>query len=65
MGDLSNKIDAWITAFFEMLASSVGAVVKVLEVPAQAVGVPAGVMAALLLLAFLVVLWRAMAKRIM
>jgi len=65
MADFVNKLDSWIAAFFDMLASWVGAVVHVLEAPAQAVGIPAGVFAAFLLLAVLVVAWRAMAKRIM
>jgi hypothetical protein len=65
MAELVNKIDAWITAFFEMLLSGIGVIVRLLEAPAQAVGIPAGVFAAAILLAFLVVAWRAMAKKIM
>ncbi len=65
MAELVNKIDAWITAVFEVLLSGIGGIVRLLEAPAQAVGIPAGVFAAAILLAFLVVLWRAMAKKIM
>ena len=65
MADFVNNLDAWITAFFEMLLSGIGGVVRLLEAPAQAVGIPAGVFAAAILLAFLIVLWRAMAKKIM
>ena len=65
MADFVNKLDAWISAFFDVLLSWIGGVVRLLETPAQAVGIPAGVFAAAILLAFLVVLWRAMAKKIM
>ena len=58
-------LDAWITGFFEVLLSGIGGIVRLLEAPAQAVGIPAGVFAAAILLAVLVVAWRAMAKKIM
>ena len=65
MAELVKKLDAWITAFFDMLLSGIGGIVRLLEAPAQAVGIPAGVFAAAILLALLVVAWRAMAKKIM
>jgi len=65
MAELVNKLDAWITAFFDTLLSGIGGIVRLLEAPAQAVGIPAGVFAAAILLAVLVVAWRAMAKKIM
>jgi hypothetical protein len=65
MTDFVNKIDAWITAFFDVLSAMIGGVVHALEAPAQAIGIPAGVFAALLLLAVFIVAWRAMNKDIM
>ena len=65
MADFVNKLDAWLTAFFEVILSGIGGIIRLLEGPAQAVGIPAGVFAAFILLAVLVVAWRAMAKKIL
>ena len=65
MVQLVDRLDSWIGAFFDMLASWIGAIVKLLEVPAQAIGIPAGVFAAVLLLAVLIIAWRSMSRYIM
>ena len=65
MAQLVNTLDAWLTAFFEMLSWSIGSVVKLLEAPAQAIGIPAGVFAAVLFLAILIIAWRSMSRYIM
>jgi hypothetical protein len=65
MAQLVDTLDAWVNAFFEVLASMIGAVVKLLEAPAQAIGIPAGVFAAVLLLAVLIIAWRSMSRYIM
>jgi hypothetical protein len=65
MAQLVNTIDAWVTAFFEMLSSLIGSAVTLLEPPAQAIGIPAGVFAAAILLAVLIIAWRSMSRYIM
>jgi len=65
MAQLVNKIDSWISAFFEMLSSWIGAGVTLLEAPAQAIGVPAGVFFAAIFLAVLIIAWRSMSRYIM
>jgi hypothetical protein len=65
MAQLVNTLDAWLTAFFEMLSSWIGGAVKLLEAPAQAIGVPAGVFAAVIFLALLIIAWRSMSRYIM
>lgn len=65
MAQLVNTLDAWITAFFEMLSSFIGACVTLLEAPAQAIGIPAGVFGAALLLLVLIIAWRSMSRYIM
>ena len=65
MAQLVNNLDAWVTAFFEMLSSWIGACVRLLEAPAQAIGIPAGVFAAAILLAVLIIAWRSMSRYIM
>jgi hypothetical protein len=65
MAQLVNTLDAWISGLFEMLSSWIGACVTLLEGPAQAIGIPAGVFAAAILLAVLVIAWRSMSRYIM
>jgi len=65
MAQLVNKLDAWVTAFFDLLSSWIGATVTWLEGPAQAIGIPAGVFAAALLLVVLIIAWRSMTRYIM
>jgi len=65
MASFVERIDAAITALIDFLVSMVGAVVTVLEAPAQAIGIPAGVFAAALLLLVLILAWRTMNKYIM
>jgi len=65
MEQLVNALSAWMTAFFDALASLVGGAIRLFETPAQMIGVPAELFAAALFLGVMIVLWRAMNKYIM
>jgi hypothetical protein len=65
MEQLVDALTAWFTALLDALGAMVGATIDLFEMPAQLIGLPAEVFAAVLLCLVLMALWRAMNKYIM
>jgi hypothetical protein len=65
MEQLINALSGWFTAVLEALGAVVGETIKLFETPAQMIGLPVEIFAAVLLCLVLIALWRAMGRFIM
>ena len=65
MDQIGDFLVNWFTRFFDLVGSGIGNTIALFETPAQEIGLPAEIFAAILLCLVLVGLWRAMAKRIL
>jgi hypothetical protein len=60
MEGLVDTLTRWLTALFDVIASATGSAISVFAWPAAAIGIPPEILAAALLCALLLALWRAM-----
>ena len=64
MEQVVDFLSQWLFAFFDVLRGWAGQVVSLFNWPAQALGLPSEILAALVLCVLLLVMWRAVATKV-